>query len=153
LYGGQRAQEVIRTHPNNKHLLEVLEQTKARLLAGDKFDGRGSEIQEMVNDSGVSWPSDRHNAYPSNTNDKFDEDELLTDDEINRQDQGGMSLYESGIGLIIATFTPPNRGNAGASSDKSGSAWDELRNKAARQNPPSQQPQEKKENDVWGEDK
>ena len=94
LYGAQRAQEVVRTHPNNKHLLQVLEQTKARLIAGDKFDGSGSESQGMVNDSADSWPSDRQNAYPSNTNDKFDEDELLTDDEINKQDQGGMSLYE-----------------------------------------------------------
>src|SRR5271169_2871624 len=141
LYGAQRAQDLLLTHPNNKHLLQVLEQTKARMIAGDQFDGSGSE-SGMVNDSAESWPSERQNAYPSNTNEKFDEDELLTDDEINKQDQGGMFLYDA-MGLIIATFTPPNRGNNDASS---GSAWDELRKKAARQNPPSQQPQRKNDN-------
>jgi hypothetical protein len=150
MYGAQQANELLLTHPNNKHLLHVLEQTKARMIAGDKFDGSGSE-SGMVNDSADSWPSDRQNAYPSNTNEKFGEDELLTDDEINKQDQGGMSIYDA-TELILATFTPPNRGNNG-SSDKTGSAWDELRNKAARQNPPSQQPQGKNDNDVWGEDK
>ena len=151
MYGAQRAQELLLTHPNNKHLLQVLEQTKARMIAGDKFDGSGSE-SGMVNDSPDSWPSDRQNAYPSNTNDKFDEDELLTDDEVNKQGQGGISIYEA-IGLTLATFTPPNRGNNGTSSDKPGSAWDELRNRAGRQNPPPQQQQGKKESDVWGEDK
>ena len=89
LYGAQRAQQVILTHPNHEHLLRVLEQTKKQLMAGEKFGGDAPD-SGIVSDNSGSWPSDRQNA----TNSSFDDDALLTDDEINRQNQGGSALYE-----------------------------------------------------------
>ena len=53
---------------------------------------------------------------------------------------------------MTATFTPPNRGDDGRSTQGSpGSAWEELRNRAARQS--EKPPQEKKETDIWSEGK
>jgi hypothetical protein len=90
LYGAERAQQLVLTHPNNQHLVKVLEQTRTRLVAGEKFGGNDSD-SGMVSDNADSWPSDQQSAYPSNPNETFDDDALLTDDEINKENQGGMS--------------------------------------------------------------
>ena len=52
-------------------------------------------------------------------------------------------------GLTVATFTPPNRESENNDSEKPLSAWDALRARAAQQKPP----EEKKEKDLWGNDK
>ena len=85
IYGAQRAQQVILTHPNHEHLLRVLEKTNSRLVAGERFGENVSE-DGMVSDSSDSYPSNPNNE-------SFDDDALLTDDEVNKQNQGGMFLY------------------------------------------------------------
>jgi hypothetical protein len=51
--------------------------------------------------------------------------------------------------LIAATFTPPNQSDSDE-KDKPQTAWDALRARAAQQKPSSPQ---KKDKNVWGEDK
>jgi len=86
----EQAERVILTHPNNKHLLQVLKQTKNLVMAGQQFEKSGSDSDSgMVSDSPSSWPSERQEAFPSTPNETFDDDALLTDDEINKQNQGG----------------------------------------------------------------
>ena len=53
--------------------------------------------------------------------------------------------------LIAATFTRPNQSEGGDGGDKPQTSWDALRARAAQQKPPPT-PQ-KKDKDVWGEDK
>lgn len=95
LYGGSQAQKVIMSHPNHEHLLKVMQQTRAALMTGQQF-GSGQSDMSPNNEETQSWPSERQEAYPSlpsTRKESFDDDALLTDDEINRQNQGGMSLH------------------------------------------------------------
>lgn len=87
LYGASRAQNTIRTHPNHEHLLKVLRETRKELMAGKEFDGSQSDSEREA-----QWPSEKQETDPSAAStSSFDEDTLLTDDEINRQNQGGIS--------------------------------------------------------------
>ena len=92
IYGASRAQKTISTHPNHEHLLKVLRDTRKELMAGKDFGGSQSDSAEEA-----QWPSEKQETYPStpqstSSNASFDDDTLLTDDEINRQNQGGISL-------------------------------------------------------------
>jgi hypothetical protein len=92
LYGSSVAQKVIMKHPNHEHLLKVLQETRSELTAGRGFGDGPSEMSPNTEET-QSWPSERQEAYPSiptSRKDSFDEDSLLTDDEINRQNQGGV---------------------------------------------------------------
>jgi hypothetical protein len=77
IYGTDRARQTILTHPNNEHLLHVLDQTKSQIFAGGKFGGR-PENQEMSPEAeqAQSWSQA-----------EFDENSLLTDDEVNEKSQ------------------------------------------------------------------
>lgn len=93
LYGATRAQATIRTHPNHEHLLKVLRDTKKELMAGKEFGGSQSESERDA-----LWPSEQEKTSPStSTNPIFDEDSLLTDDEIDRRNQGGIFLRIEGV--------------------------------------------------------
>jgi hypothetical protein len=62
-------------------------------VAGRGF-GNGPSKMSPNTEETQSWPSERQEAYPSipaSPKDSFEEDSLLTDDEINRQNQGGVS--------------------------------------------------------------
>jgi hypothetical protein len=92
LYGGKRANDLISTHPNSEHLLKVLRETRAELLANRGIDYHKPSEVSHDGDSSDSWSSERQDTYPStpnSSNDSFDEDSLLTDEEINRRNQGG----------------------------------------------------------------
>jgi hypothetical protein len=90
IYGASRAQKTIRTHPNHEHLLKVLRDTRKELMAGKDFGGSQSDSEGET-----QWPSEKQETYPStpqsSSNSSFDDDTLLSDDEINRQNQGGIS--------------------------------------------------------------
>lgn len=91
LYGGKRANDLIATHPNSEHLRKVLGEMRAELMANRGVDSHKPEMSHN-GDSGDSSSSERQETYPSNpssSNDSFDEDALLTDDEISRRNQGG----------------------------------------------------------------
>ena len=92
LYGGSAAQKMIMKHPNHDHLLKVLQETRSELTAGRGFGNGPSEMSPNTEET-QSWPSEQQEAYPSapTSKDSFDEDSLLSDDEINRQNQGGVS--------------------------------------------------------------
>jgi hypothetical protein len=95
VYGASAARKVIMTHPNHEHLLKVLAQTRSALMTGQQF-GSGQTEMSSSNEETQSWPSERQEAYPSlpsSRTDSSDDDSLLTDDEINRQNQGGLSLH------------------------------------------------------------
>ena len=87
LYGASRVQKTIRTHPNHEHLLKVLRDTRRELMAGKDFGGSQSDTEGQA-----QWPSEKHETDPSaSSTSSFDDNTLLTDDEINRQNQGGIS--------------------------------------------------------------
>jgi hypothetical protein len=149
MYGAARAQETIMKHPNHEHLLKVLRETRSEIMSGKGFDQRPSEMSAEV-DTSQSWDSERQSTFPSTPNtqrDGFDNDRMLTDEEINRQSQGGSHRQYARADL--ATFTPPEQQRP-AAIDKPRSAWDALRAKAGEKQQP---PAEQKEKDVWGEDK
>jgi hypothetical protein len=150
LYGASRAQETIMTHPNHEHLLKVLQKTRTEIIAGHSFGDRPQTDSDQESKETQSWPAEQSQTFPSTTADSsFDEDTLLTDDEIARQDKGGMSLL---FDADVATFneSPSNDAqNAQQSTgqDRPGSAWDRLRAKAEQ----NKSKDEKKS--VWGDDK
>jgi len=100
-YGASRAQKLIMTHPNHDHLLKVLQETRAEIMAGrgpgspsSSTSSSDNPFPETESSTSPSWPSERQDAYPStpnSTSDTFDGDTLLSDDEINRQNRGGNS--------------------------------------------------------------
>jgi hypothetical protein len=92
LYGATRAQATIRTHPNHEHLLKVLRDTRKELMAGKEFGGSQSESE-----GDALWPSEQQKMSTSTPNPIFDEDSLLTDDEIDRRNQGGIFLRIEGV--------------------------------------------------------
>ena len=93
LYGSYRAQKTIETHPNHQHLLKVLKEVmnNRRINAGSSAPvGTAPDTDENQ-----LWSSDRHRPSASSSEsskDQFDEDALLTDEEINRKSQGGCDL-------------------------------------------------------------
>src|SRR5438105_1653218 len=95
LFGASRAQSIIMTHPNHTHLLKVLQETKSEIMAGRGPGSPSSSSSDNpfpeTQSSSPSWPSEKQDTYPSTANSKdgFDDDTLLSDDEINRQNQGG----------------------------------------------------------------
>lgn len=97
LFGASRAQQLIETHPNRQHLLKVLQETRSEIFAGRGPGTRPPSSEEAfpeTESSSPGWPSERQDAYPStpsSSKDTFDDDTLLSDDEINRQNQEGMS--------------------------------------------------------------
>jgi hypothetical protein len=104
LYGASRAQALIETHPNREHLLQVLKETKSEIFAG-RGPGSASPsdpslenpFPETESSSLPTWPSEEQDAYSSTTrassrDNTFDENTLLSDDEINRQNQGCKSI-------------------------------------------------------------
>ena len=82
IYGASRAQKTIKTHPNHEHLLNVLRDTRKELMAGKDFGRDQSDSDEEA-----QWPL---STPQSSSNSSFDDDTLLSDDEINRQNQGGI---------------------------------------------------------------
>src|SRR5579862_9625143 len=127
LFGASRAQSVIMTHPNHAHLLKVLQETKSEIMAGRGPGSPSSPSSDNpfpeTQSSSPSWPSEKQDTYPSTTNSKdgFDEDTLLSDEEINRQNQGGkyfrFPIHWFSISLIrilsipicpLFSFNPPS---------------------------------------------
>ena len=123
LYGASRAQALIETHPNREHLLQVLKETKTEIFAGR---GPGSSnpsdpssenpFPETESSSSLpTWPSSeqQQDGYSStargasSSRDTFDENTLLSDDEINRQNQGCTSHPHSQSFPFSVTFSPP----------------------------------------------
>jgi hypothetical protein len=99
LYGASRAQNTIMTHPNHEHLLKVLQQTRKEMMAGRSFGGDQPIDPSPDARETQSWPAEQQQTFPSTSADSsFDENTLLTDEEIARQDKGGMSI--GGVGLM-----------------------------------------------------
>lgn len=144
------------THPNHEHLLKVLNQTRSEIMAGRGFGessgpSESSSPSEMSpeSDQSQSWASERQDAFPTTSTssmDKFDENTLLTDDQVDRQSQESLS---SNFQTDLASFTPRDRPSQD-SLDNPRSAWDNLRARAAQSKPPQEKP---KEQDIWGNDK
>lgn len=88
----QRARTVVMTHPNHEHLVKVLERNRREWTSGRSLD-RGQTGNEASDQTQTeSWSSERQDPFsstPNSSNESFDEDTLLTDEEINRQNQGG----------------------------------------------------------------
>jgi hypothetical protein len=72
----------------------------------------------------------------------------------------GVRVFRIGDADELATFTPPTEKKEDTSSGKkeddssvkTGSAWDELRNRAAQRGQTVSTAGEKKEKNVWGDD-
>ena len=96
MYGAYRAHAIIMTHPNHEHLLKVLRETRSEFMAGRGFDGRQSSSDASSEpDQAKGWQPEGQDAYSStksSSSDTFDEDTLLTDEEIARQNQGGAPI-------------------------------------------------------------
>jgi hypothetical protein len=81
---------MIQSHPNHDHLLSVLNKTRMEILQGHQWDGN-SPSSSSGSPSEGQWPSSDHFGEQQQPQSTFD-DHLLTDDEINRQNQSGTSL-------------------------------------------------------------
>ena len=152
LYGARRAQQTIIQHPNHEHLLKVLSQTRKEVMAGRGFGGdKSSELPNETQDQ-QSWPAEQPPAFPSTPaeNPTYDEDALLSDEEIARQNKGG--YYLDLHMLIIATFgeTPSDakKTEQSARQDKSSSAWERIRAQAGKS-----QDSGAEEKNEWSDDK
>jgi hypothetical protein len=64
-------------------------------MTGRQLDNPSSSDASPGNEESPAWPSERQETYsstPNSSKESFDEDTLLTDEEINRQNQGGSTV-------------------------------------------------------------
>ena len=94
-YGATRAAQVIQSHPNRDHLLRVLNQTTYEIMRGHEWGAQGDSSEGRFPSTGQQWPSlDGSGAQGQEQGgttpvEPFDDDRLLSDEEVNRQSRGG----------------------------------------------------------------
>lgn len=103
-YGAHRAAQVIQSHPNKDHLLRVLNDTRMEMLQGHQWGrdspGAGTEPQSDQWSSSDGFGGQGQQGQSQGT---FDDDHLLSDEEIARQSQSGMALVQVAFeGLVDA---------------------------------------------------
>jgi len=95
-YGATRAAQVIQSHPNRDHLLSVLNQTTYEIMRGHEWGAQGDSSDGHFPSTGQKWPSFDGSGTQGQQQggttpvEPFDDDRLLSDEEVNRQNKGGM---------------------------------------------------------------